>query len=70
MSFYTFNNIFLFWKLKRINLLIFLIMSDFLKAAGHVVVHEGLKSAGCMVTLLAMLTGFGALCALVIAVFA
>lgn len=49
-------------------------MGEFLEEAGkevvrHVVI-DAAKGAGCMVTLLAMLTGFGALCALVIAVFA
>ena len=48
-------------------------MGEFLEEAGievlrHVVI-DAAKGAGCMVTLLAMLTGFGALCALV-AVFA
>lgn len=48
-------------------------MDDFVKHAAHHLAGEALKgavSSGCMVTLLAMLTGFGALCALVIAVFA
>ena len=53
-------------------------MGEFLEEVGtevgRHVIHEGMKTvaqgAGCMVTLLAMLTGVGALFALVIAICA
>lgn len=42
---------------------------DALEKAGHILAHQALQQAGCMVTLVAMLTGVGTLFTLIGLVF-
>ncbi len=42
---------------------------DALEKAGHILAHQAMQSAGCMVTLIAMLTGVGTLFTIIGLVF-
>ena len=42
---------------------------DALEKGAHILAHQAMQSAGCMVTLIAMLTGFGTLFTLIGLVF-